>query len=236
MGELDVVRRALGEDDGDAGPFGDRGVVGELVGLGRGAAVGVEDRAVGEALRGLCREQGAAVLGALGEAAIGRALDRVSYGDDGQGGVAEGRNDAGDGVVVDERAGGVLDQHQVRGEPRESFKPCEDRTLARRSSADGRQQLRIGKVQARVEIAVRRVDHRQHPSHVVPPDEGSDGAGEDGRARQHAVLLGAASHALACSGGDDDDGDGFLGSHDNALPSENPPDKRRFDLLHANRF
>jgi hypothetical protein len=44
-------------------------------------------------------------------------------------------------------------------------------------------------------------------------------------------LLGDAAHALACAGGDDDDGDGFLGRHEKALPSDYPMDKRRFDLL-----
>ena len=44
--------------------------------------------------------------------------------------------------------------------------------------------------------------------------EGLDRAGQHGLARQHPVLLGrTAAGALAGAGGDDNDGDGFLGSH-----------------------
>ncbi len=110
------------------------------------------------------------------------------------------------------------------------------RALPRGGSIDGWKHLVGRQIQARIQVVVCRVNDRQDPGDVVAIGEGGNGARENGRAGEQAILLGPTAHALACSGGDYNDSDASLSSHVHAVTATITADKRPFDQLRCKRI
>ncbi len=127
-------------------------------------------------------------------------------------------------------------QHKIGRVGGEGLQSREHRALARRRTADCREQLGVLKPHRRVTVAMGRIDDGQHQGHVVSCQERLQRAGKHGASGERAVLLGTPPHALTRAGGNDDDSDGFVGSHPNALAGQLRSDKPRFRELRDGRI
>ncbi len=132
VGDLDIAGLAGKDADLEAGPFGERGVVGEILAacLGR-AAMGCEQRGEGEALRGLYQPQRVAVECPVDPAFGIDGLDRISDRQCRDGRPASfGRRDrARHQRRAGEWSGGVVDQDNIGLAGGERLEPGADRTL-----------------------------------------------------------------------------------------------------------
>ncbi len=220
LGDLAVSGVALEDDDGQAGPFGESAVVRETVpALGHRPAMRVEQGAEPETLRGLHRAQVLAGRRLVNAADAGgdrlHQLDRIGHGHAGYrcAVLAAGLDGAGDQGLVDEGAGGVMHQHQIRrAGPCQPFEPRRHRLLAGRTARHRLRQF-VGEIRLQLgdtfaeEVGRVRSDHRLDPADARGGGQSRQRAGQDGAPADAAILLGqiaADAQALACR--DDDSG------------------------------
>ena len=110
-GDFDVVFRSFDDGDGQPGAFGNGGVIGQF--FTAGLAVGVEDFLITESLWRLRPPQPLAVDGGLDELVV-TPLQGIGDGKgrDGAGRCFQGRQHPRDDAVIDQRPGGVVNQHR----------------------------------------------------------------------------------------------------------------------------
>ena len=173
-----------------------------------------------ETLRCLRCEQLPAILGRTDCLSVHRPLDRVGDLQDGQGGPAKGSQHPINHGIIDQRPSRVLDQHHVGSVHAQRLEAGEDGALARGGPSDRLEQVRRPEPKGPIALAMVAVKHGQHPADVGAPRERFDRPGYDRPSGQQPVLLGDAAHALSGSGGDDDDGDCFLGRHEDPAPTQ----------------
>ena len=144
-GHLHVAGFALEHADAMAGPFGERGVVGEILKPGLGSApMRLEDEIESESLRRLHDAKPAAVE-RFGDTAVG--VDRFfTVSAMAMPGTAAPVALAGGDGAVDQRAGQkrprrVVDEHEVGRARRQRLKPGAHRSLPRGAAGNRRQQI-----------------------------------------------------------------------------------------------
>ena len=192
-GQLHVAAFAREHRDLEAGPFGERGVVGEIVAARRrGLAMRVEQRREREGLRRLHRAQARArsTVPATWPSASTRLIVSVTA----RAGIAApvfvaGRDRARDQRRRAERPRRVVHQHDVRGARAERLEAGPHRGLPGRAARDRRQQpqpcggcLIVGPVVG--------MDDRLHRTDLAMPGEQRQARADHRFARQMPVLLG----------------------------------------------
>ena len=212
-GKFDVVRRAEHQPDGNAGPFGDGRIVGE-VGAARleSALVRGKDRLEGKALRGLRRMQATARHGFRHRPVEGFFLERIGDGQRRQRAVlfVDARNGPVDDLGADEGPHAIMDEHGRRlgflqGKQRKTRRilPCR----AADDSGDPRGEF-AGR--GREQLAVVGMDGDRHRADTRMFEERLQRMPDHGLAADLAILLWPVCLAstFTPSGGDDHGGDG----------------------------
>ena len=200
VGQFDVVVVARDQGDGVAGGLEDGGVVG---GTFRGAPVEIKQEREAEGLRGLGAEQ--TVPGhSAGDDAVGAAFECVGdwYGGDGAGMGDEGGDQAGEGAGWQKGAGGIVDQHDVRGVGGERFEPGADAGLAGGATGDGWQMGDAGEGGGDRGCVPHRLDQGRFPR------QGDGGVGDNRLSgEQQELFRDFGAKAAASAGGHQNDGD-----------------------------
>ena len=192
-GELHVAGLALEQRHGHAGPFGKRGIVGEIVPSGKeGAAVGREQAVIGEGLRRLDGAQAAAIDSADDKAMRIHRLDGVGERQSRNGGAAFARRDgAGHQGRGGERPRRIMHQHDARRFLLQRLQAGAYRTLARRAAIGWRAQFQPGAGFGKARRIVA-MDHRLHKIDLQMASEQRQRMPDHRHAGQQAILLGCA--------------------------------------------
>ena len=195
-------------DDLEPGPFGQRGVVGEIVAAGgSGLAVRVEQRGKGERLRRLHAAQLRAVERAGDQARGIDPLDRVGDFEPGdrRAGLRAGGDRARHQRGRAERPRRVVDQHDVRGARAQRLQAGPHRGLPGRAAEHRRQQFQaLGGGLIRSHVVG--MDDRLHGADLAMPGKQRKARPDHGLAGQGSVLLGQIAPGARPAPGCNDDG------------------------------
>ena len=206
-GQLEIAGLARKRRNRDAGPFGERRVIGKIVEprLAR-AAMSFDERSEEKSLRGLHRAQfvpiergddGSGLIDAFDGIAQRNDRDRGACGfDRGERAVDEGGRGEGTGRIMDE--------DDRRFQFRQRLEPGADGALARGSTRGRRQAFWQFADRASKGRALGRIDHRLHRIDRGMQGERAECTPQNRLAEESAILLGLHSaRPLATAGGDD---------------------------------
>ena len=207
-GQFEIAVLAREGRNRDAGPFGQRRVIGKIVEprFAR-AAMGLDERSEEKSLRGLHRAQFVAIERRNDASGLIDAFDGIAQRNDRDRGAC--RLDRGERAVDEggggEGTGGVVDENDRRLQFRERLEPGADGALARGSTRGRRQAFRQFADRASKGRALGRIDHRLHRIDRGMQGERAHGAPQHRLALEMAILFGLRSSGpLAAAGGDDD--------------------------------